>query len=123
MADSIPVEPCASLTGQPISLTQGGSFTTRMWILIGVGPLSFIIGLVVAIGCMLGGFAAMGGHLDVLWQPFEMIIIGGSALGTFIVANPVATTSRTPARQSLKPLWVNIPISAIISTCWVSCTR
>src|SRR3954451_8047847 len=38
---------------------------------------------------MLGGFAAMGGHLNVIWQPWEFVIIGGSALGTFIVANSV----------------------------------
>ena len=53
--------------------------------------MSFIIGLAVALGCMLGGFAASGGHISVIWQPYELIIIGGSALGTFIVANPLAT--------------------------------
>jgi chemotaxis protein MotA len=57
--------------------------------------LSFIIGLVVAIGAMLGGYAAAGGHLGVIWQPFEMIIILGSALGTFIVANPLSTIKDT----------------------------
>jgi chemotaxis protein MotA len=51
--------------------------------------MSFILGLVVTMGCMLGGFAALGGHLIVLWQPWEFVIIMGSALGTFIVANPV----------------------------------
>lgn len=48
-----------------------------------------MIGIVVALGAMLGGFAAAGGHLGVIWQPYEMIIILGSALGTFIVANPL----------------------------------
>ncbi len=51
--------------------------------------MSFVLGLVVTMGCMLGGFAALGGHLIVLWQPWEFVIILGSALGTFIVANPV----------------------------------
>ncbi len=50
--------------------------------------MNFILGLVVTVGCMLGGFAALGGHLVVLWQPWEFVIIMGSALGTFIVANP-----------------------------------
>jgi chemotaxis protein MotA len=50
--------------------------------------MSFLLGLVVTMGCMLGGFAALGGHLIVLWQPWEFVIIMGSALGTFIVANP-----------------------------------
>lgn len=50
--------------------------------------MSFAIGLVITMGCMLGGFAALGGHLIVLWQPWEFVIIMGSALGTFVVANP-----------------------------------
>jgi chemotaxis protein MotA len=57
--------------------------------------LSFVIGLIVALGCMLGGYAALGGHLGVIWQPWEMVIIGGSALGTFIIANPLATIKDT----------------------------
>jgi chemotaxis protein MotA len=57
--------------------------------------LNFLIGLVVAVGAMLGGYAAAGGHLGVIWQPFELIIILGSALGTFIVANPLATIKDT----------------------------
>ncbi len=46
-------------------------------------------------GCMLGGFAALGGHLIVLWQPWEFVIIMGSALGTFIVANPLKVIKDT----------------------------
>ncbi len=53
--------------------------------------MNFAIGLVVALGCMLGGYAALGGHLDVLVQPFEFVIICGASLGTFIVANPLST--------------------------------
>ena len=57
--------------------------------------VNFIIGIVVAFGCILGGFAAMGGHLNVMWQPWEFVIIGGSALGTFIIANPFYTIMDT----------------------------
>ena len=53
--------------------------------------MNFIIGLIVCLGSVLGGYAALGGHLEVLFQPFEFIIIGGAALGIFIVANPMAT--------------------------------
>lgn len=53
--------------------------------------MNFVIGLVIAIGCMLGGYAALGGHLAVLVQPFEFVIIGGSSLGIFIVANQMST--------------------------------
>jgi chemotaxis protein MotA len=38
---------------------------------------------------MLGGFVAMGGHVAVIWQPWEYVIICGAALGTFVVANPM----------------------------------
>ncbi len=48
-----------------------------------------IIGFVITIGCVLGGFMAMGGHLDVLVQPFELVIIGGAGIGSFIMANPM----------------------------------
>ena len=51
--------------------------------------MSFAIGIIVALGAMLGGFAAAGGHIGVIWQPYELIIILGSAIGTFIVANPL----------------------------------
>ena len=57
--------------------------------------MNFIIGVVVAFGSILGGFAALGGHLDVIWQPWEFVIIGGSALGTFIIANPFYTIKDT----------------------------
>ena len=53
--------------------------------------MSFLVGIVIAMGCMLGGFAAEGGQLHVIWQPYEFVIIGGSALGTFVVANPLST--------------------------------
>ena len=49
--------------------------------------MNFAIGLVIAIGCILGGYAALGGHMAVLMQPYEFIIIAGAALGIFIVAN------------------------------------
>jgi len=51
--------------------------------------VTIILGLVVMLGCMLGGFMAMGGHIAVLWQPWELVIILGTSLGTFIVANPM----------------------------------
>ena len=43
--------------------------------------MGILIGFVVTLGCVLGGFMAMGGHLDVLMQPWELVIIGGAAVG------------------------------------------
>jgi chemotaxis protein MotA len=53
--------------------------------------LNFVIGSIISISSILGGFAALGGHLEVLMQPYEFLIIGGAALGIFIVANPIMT--------------------------------
>ncbi|HMT13683.1 MAG TPA: flagellar motor stator protein MotA [Aestuariivirga sp.] len=49
--------------------------------------MTFVLGLVIVCLCLLGSFAAMGGHLTVLWQPFEYVIILGSAVGIFLVGN------------------------------------
>ncbi len=50
--------------------------------------MKFIIGLVVTIGCIVTGYLASGGVLGALWQPFEILIILGGAIGAFIVSNP-----------------------------------
>src|SRR6187551_850386 len=46
-----------------------------------------IIGIVLVIGAVIGGYVAMGGHLEVLIQPFEAVIILGAAAGAFIIGN------------------------------------
>ncbi len=51
--------------------------------------MNIVIGLIITFGCIIGGYMAMGGHLDVLIQPFELMIIGGAGLGGFIMANPM----------------------------------
>ena len=53
--------------------------------------MTIVVGIVITLVCMLGGFMAMGGKVLVIWQPWEYVIILGSALGTFVVANPVKT--------------------------------
>ena len=53
--------------------------------------MGILIGFVVIFGCVLGGYMAMGGHLDVLYQPWELVIIGGAGVGTFLIANPLST--------------------------------
>lgn len=53
--------------------------------------MTIVVGIIVTLACMLGGFMAMGGKVGVIWQPWEYVIICGSAFGTFIVANPLKT--------------------------------
>jgi chemotaxis protein MotA len=51
--------------------------------------MTFVLGIIIVCVCLLGSFVMMGGHMAVLWQPFEYVIILGSAIGTFFVANPM----------------------------------
>lgn len=53
------------------------------------------IGIVVVIVCVFGGFLGAGGHLHVIWQPFEVVIIGGAAFGGFMIANNMTTMKMT----------------------------
>ena len=46
-----------------------------------------IIGYIIIICSIFGGFALAGGHLASLWQPLELLMIGGGAIGAFIVGN------------------------------------
>jgi chemotaxis protein MotA len=46
-----------------------------------------IIGFLVVIFSVFGGFAYAGGHLYALFQPVEFIMIGGAAAGSFLVGN------------------------------------
>ena len=48
-----------------------------------------IIGIVVVFGAIVAGYLMEKGNLLVLVQPAELIIIGGAALGTLLIANPV----------------------------------
>lgn len=48
-----------------------------------------IIGIVVVFGCVMAGYLMEHGSLKVLVQPAELVIIGGAALGTLLVANPL----------------------------------
>ncbi len=46
-----------------------------------------IVGYIVVILSVFGGFALAGGHLAALLQPVELLMIGGAAVGAFLVGN------------------------------------
>jgi chemotaxis protein MotA len=48
-----------------------------------------IIGIIIVFGCVVAGYLMEHGNLRVLMQPAELIIIGGAAVGTLLVANPL----------------------------------
>ncbi|MGH1418908.1 MAG: flagellar motor stator protein MotA [Hyphomicrobiaceae bacterium] len=53
--------------------------------------MTILVGLIITLACMMGGFVAMGGNPIVIWQPWEYVIILGSSMGTFVVANQMKT--------------------------------
>ncbi|MEJ2765314.1 flagellar motor stator protein MotA [Photobacterium sp. MCCC 1A19761] len=62
-----------------------------------------LIGALVIILCVFGGYLWAGGFLKAIWQPAEILIIAGAALGSLIVGNPphVIRELRTQLRQVL----------------------
>lgn len=46
-----------------------------------------IIGYVIVLGSVFGGFVLSGGSLGALFQPLELLMIGGAAVGAFFAGN------------------------------------
>lgn len=57
--------------------------------------MRILFGIVLVFASVLGGFAAMGGHMIVLWQPVEILIIVGAGIGGFVIANTPAVLKET----------------------------
>ena len=57
--------------------------------------MSLIIGIVLVLGCVAGGFVLSHGELAALWQPYELLVIGGAALGAFVISNPGKVVKQT----------------------------
>ena len=54
---------------------------------LGVTTMLVAIGYIIIIVSVFGGFALAGGHIASLWQPVELLMIGGGAIGAFVVGN------------------------------------
>lgn len=52
-----------------------------------------LVGIAVVTGAVVGGFVLEGGPLAVLFQPIELLIIGGSAVGALLIGTPPAVLS------------------------------
>jgi chemotaxis protein MotA len=61
-----------------------------------------IIGIVIVMGCVIGGFLMIDGPLGVLIQPSEFVVIGGAVIGATIAANPL---------KFLMRIMANLPIA------------
>jgi chemotaxis protein MotA len=53
-----------------------------------------ILGIIVVFGAIIAGFLMEHGKMMVLFQPAELVIIGGAAIGTLLVANPLPLVTR-----------------------------
>jgi chemotaxis protein MotA len=73
----------------PVCDMGGGYATTVAPNTFGSGgsPLLVIVGYIVVLLSVFGGYALAGGHLNALFQPIELLMIGGAAVGAFIVGN------------------------------------
>lgn len=58
-----------------------------------------IVGYIVVCGSVFGGFMLAGGHMAILFQPIELLMIGGAAVGATLVGNTPKTL-----KASLKAL-------------------
>ena len=70
--------------------------------------MSVFFGLVIVLGSLIGGYVAMGGHLAVIWQPWEFVIIMGMSAGTYIMANPWKTVVDT-GKATIQAITVDVP--------------
>ena len=50
--------------------------------------MQILLGILVVLGCVFGGFMIHGGNFAVIWQPVELLIILGAGLGAIVIGNP-----------------------------------
>jgi len=55
----------------------------------------FILGIIIVLSSVIGGYILEHGNLSVLFQPVEFLIIGGAALGSFLISNPLKVIKAT----------------------------
>ena len=48
-----------------------------------------IIGAIIVLASVIGGYLMEHGNLSVLFQPSELIIIGGASIGALVIASPL----------------------------------
>jgi chemotaxis protein MotA len=47
-----------------------------------------LVGILIVLGSVFGGFALMGGTFHQIWHPLELVVIGGAGLGALVLGNP-----------------------------------
>jgi chemotaxis protein MotA len=59
-----------------------------------------VVGFVIVLLAVFGGFVLQDGHLAALFQPYELLMIFGGALGAFVIAND---------RKAIRLVWHSLP--------------
>jgi chemotaxis protein MotA len=57
-----------------------------------------IVGAIIVLGSVVGGFLMAGGELGVLIQPSEFVVIGGAAIGSLLISTPPKVLKTTIAQ-------------------------
>jgi chemotaxis protein MotA len=47
-----------------------------------------ILGILIVLGSVFGGFFLMGGSAHQIWQPVELLVIAGAGIGAIVLGNP-----------------------------------
>ncbi len=50
-----------------------------------------LVGMIIVLGSVLGGFTMAGGHVGALIHPSEIVTIGGAAMGAMVIMSPIST--------------------------------
>jgi chemotaxis protein MotA len=58
-----------------------------------------IVGVLIILGCVFGGFMLHGGRFEVIWQPVELLIIVGAGVGAIVLGNQ---------RHVLAEMWLQL---------------
>ena len=56
--------------------------------------MNLIVGIIIVLGSVAGGYVLSHGNLAALWQPYELLVIGGAAFGAFVISNPMKVVLR-----------------------------
>ncbi len=57
--------------------------------------MNLIVGIILVFVCIFGGYVLHGGKLGALYQPTELLIIGGGAFGAFLIAHPISLIKKS----------------------------
>ena len=60
--------------------------------------MKLIIGIIAVFASIVGGYLMEGGHIMALYQPAELLIIGGAVVGAFLIANPLHVIKTVTAK-------------------------